>query len=468
MKRPDIAVFGITSNPPGLHHRKVAEAVIKYGHIDMQVIFPCGPRPDKATANDIPMIHRAHMTDLTFRDIRNTSIDFSDLEDGVFTRSIDLVKRFEKQGRVWLVVGSDLVQGGARGESYIQKFWTKGSQLWENGRFIIVKREDFPIEVEDLPPCHRVLNHVMSGSSTKVRDMVFHHQGSITGLVVPEVEDYIRMFGLYRGMMPTLTGQKFFLENPKAHILADPNNPLAVKLAKKFEHFKASNNQNVVMIFGGDGFYINSVAQLWHNRLPVIGINAGHIGFRLNDAPKRIGKKWPFNEELVARPINLILVQTNGEQGSKKVYAVNDAWIRSKNGGMTACADVYVDGKCIVGNVAADGILAASTTGSTAYAMSLGADHLPLDSSSLLVVPMAPFRPLDIKPFSINGNKTVMFGDSSSSKYPRPVEGFIDGRSFGRVDWLSVRYSRIASVVALYLPEFDLDNKVLKMKLGRS
>ena len=72
-----IAAFGGSFNPPGLHHRAIAEALAR--QFDRVDVIPCGPRPDKATVDDVDPAHRAAMAHLMFQGIPNVRVDESDL-----------------------------------------------------------------------------------------------------------------------------------------------------------------------------------------------------------------------------------------------------------------------------------------------------------------------------------------------------------------------------------------------------
>ena len=119
-EKKKIAVFGGSFNPPALHHKKIAEVLAK--QFDIVKVIPCGPRPDKETTNEIKAIHRAVMTDLAFGHIAdNIEIELFDLENSTFTTNYEFEQKYKKEGEVWHVVGSDLVKGGAKSESEIQK-----------------------------------------------------------------------------------------------------------------------------------------------------------------------------------------------------------------------------------------------------------------------------------------------------------------------------------------------------------
>jgi nicotinamide mononucleotide adenylyltransferase len=96
MKR--IALYGGSFNPPGAHHRAVAEALQEY--FDEIHIIPCGPRKDKPFSKDIDPIYRATMVDINFRNLDKTTVELFDLEHETFTTTFELEERFSHLGEL--------------------------------------------------------------------------------------------------------------------------------------------------------------------------------------------------------------------------------------------------------------------------------------------------------------------------------------------------------------------------------
>ncbi|MDB6137426.1 MAG: ppnK, partial [Verrucomicrobiaceae bacterium] len=59
-----IALFGGSFNPPGLHHQRIALALL--ARFDEVLVVPCGPRSDKSSTNMLPPVYRAAMTGMAF------------------------------------------------------------------------------------------------------------------------------------------------------------------------------------------------------------------------------------------------------------------------------------------------------------------------------------------------------------------------------------------------------------------
>lgn len=197
-----IAVFGGSFNPPSLHHRELVTALAK--QFDRVIIVPHGPRPDKPATNDVEPIHRAVMNDLAFRGIPNVRLELFDLEALTFTRTDELERMFASEGEIWHVVGSDLIQNGSTGESFIHRVFDRGPELWESLRFAVVRRSGFEIFHDDLPPNHEIVDVSVEGSTFAIREQAFRRQ-SLEGMVTPEVASYIDRYRLYRGTIVSNT-----------------------------------------------------------------------------------------------------------------------------------------------------------------------------------------------------------------------------------------------------------------------
>lgn len=203
MTKKRVAVFGGAFNPPTMSHVVTVCGAVSYLDEEEEpffrelIVVPCGLRPDKETVNHIDSEHRAAMSHLAFDDLPRVTSDLFDLDCGSFTRTIDLVRRYEKLYEVWLVVGSDLIQGGSRGESAIQRLWSSGQLLWHEAKFFVSTRKGFPIMSADLPPHAREYDLRLQGRSSDVRELIRTGQ-SIDGCVPASVANYIRQHRLYQ------------------------------------------------------------------------------------------------------------------------------------------------------------------------------------------------------------------------------------------------------------------------------
>ncbi len=251
-----IAIFGGSFNPPGLHHRQIAEALER--EFDHVIVYPCGTRVDKPTTNDVDSVFRATMVDLCFGDLPKVEVCLDDLEHDKFSRTHELQERYEHRGEVWHMVGSDLLTGGGEGKSFIHHVWQDGPELWETLNFVVFTRPGFDIAAADLPPRHRLIQLETTGASGHIREQIFHRE-PISHLVTAPVEGYIERYGLYRGRIPSRVTRRVFKE-PRLLIVADEWNPKALKWAEHFRHFEVSHDPNCVLVIGGDGSMLRAIS----------------------------------------------------------------------------------------------------------------------------------------------------------------------------------------------------------------
>jgi len=461
MKRKKIALFGMSCNPPGLHHRAIVDKLLKF--FDEVVIVPCGPRPDKATVDDIQPLHRAVMADLTFGGMPKVRVDLTDLEKTVFTRTHELYKRYSREGEVWLVIGTDLVKGGKNSRSAVQREWESGKELWEKARFAVVMRSGHEIDEGDLPPNRLLIKPAFDGSSTEIRQKVFNHE-SIDGLVTSTVKDYIERYGLYRGM-PARGSASLVLPTPRLSIITDERNQKSFAIAKKLGRLVHFKDQNLLVVVGGDGTMLHAICKYWRLRLPFLGVNIGHRGFLLNDIGKDFSSEI-FWQRLTIHQSPLLYVETTDLDGKiKSGLAFNDAWVQVRLG-KTAWLEVKINGKICLPKLVADGVLVSTPAGSTAYARAMGANPILIGTPALLLVGNNVSEPVGWKSAQIPVDSLVEIRTIDPTHQPkkRPVYGFVDGRPQGEVKKMIIRTSRIAAVELAFLPDHDLTEKLAQIQ----
>lgn len=160
---------------------------------------------------------------------------------------------------------------------------------------------------------------------------------------------------------------------------------------------------DMALSVGGDGTFLRTAAAIGRSGIPILGINAGHLGF-LADVP--------LSE--VDEALNSILVEKKFEVEHRSLLhldilncqqpyqqnALNEVAILKRDQSSMVSVSVYVDGN-FLNQYDADGLAIATATGSTAYAMSAGGPILEPQSNCWVIVPIAPHslttRPLVIR-----------------------------------------------------------------------
>ncbi len=448
-----IAIFGGSFNPPGRHHRAIAETLAR--EFDEVRVIPCGPRPDKSVTDSIPPIYRAALADLAFAGLPKVVVDLFDLEQATFSRNWELQERFAPMGEVWHVVGTDLIAGGGRGAAPIQTSWAKGEELWKTARFAVLQRPGHDIDPGDLPPHSQLIPLNVPGSSTEIRERLGRGE-SIEDLVLPRVRDYIDRYGLYRAPIPG-TRARGSLHDAPFLVCSDTKNPKTDALAEKTGAGVSDGEAKFINVLGGDGAMLRCIREHWRKRLPFFGINAGNLGFLMN-APEQVFSE-PFPpSDVILRQLPMLYLEFESASGeTRTAYGFNDAWLE-RSTSQSAWLEVRVNGEVRIAKLVSDGALVATAAGSTAYARSMGASPLLADTPAWLLVGSNVLQPAHWRSALLSIDSTVEIRNLSPDK--RPVEAFVDGHSMGEVVALRARISCAAAAELVFCASHDMADKI--------
>jgi NAD+ kinase len=149
---------------------------------------------------------------------------------------------------------------------------------------------------------------------------------------------------------------------------------------------------DVAVVVGGDGTMLGIARQMARFNIPLVGINQGRLGF-ITDIP--IGEFAAALAPMIAgsyeeehRTMLEGSVRRDGET-IFEAFALNDVVV--SRGATSSMVELKIDiGGEFVANLRADGLIVASPTGSTAYALSAGGPILHHSIPGLVLVPIAP------------------------------------------------------------------------------
>lgn len=445
---PRIALLGGSFDPPGKYHRRLAERLLQ--SFDRVAVVPYGDRPD-GQQSDTPSVHRATMADMAFRGLDRVTVDLSDLEEQISPAPHLLEQRYADAGEVWFVVPAELIRGGP--DAPVRKYWERGRALWQTGRFVILQQPNEPLG-DDLPPHHEVLPTEPFLPATAIRGRVYH-QEDVSEWVLPEVLRYITRHALYRGM-PPLRDTAYRVGRPRFSLYHDPENPDSRRLVRDLPAFE-SDEPEMIVVLGGDGTMLRAIRQHWRERLPFYGLNTGHIGFLLNDRQARF---WEHSLTLYQLPLLRAEAETLDGQTTTGL-AFNEVWVERVTG-QTAWVRLSVNGRVRIEKVVCDGVLVSTAAGSTSYARAMGAAALPFPTPVLTIAGSNVLTPFGWRPAVLPLTSEIELTTLDPQK--RPLQGYIDGVSLGRVSSVRVRVSRTAAVELAFQPEHDPVAKLAKLQ----
>ncbi len=216
----------------------------------------------------------------------------------------------------------------------------------------------------------------------------------------------------------------------KIALYARPENPSLGLLTKELDRRAlpyalnpcASHEFDVALSFGGDGTFLSAVRKIGEASLPVLGINSGRLGFMasvsLDEIPRAI-------DDLLAGRYTTESRTLLSVEGDIKGVAVNEFTIQKSDLSMISVA-LEIDGDPVA-TYWADGVIVSTSTGSTAYSMSVGGAILAPDCRALIISPIAPHN-LNIRPLVIPETSRVSL--TVQSRAEQPATATVDNQSF--------------------------------------
>ncbi|MGL2966672.1 NAD kinase [Flavobacterium sp. XGLA_31] len=167
-------------------------------------------------------------------------------------------------------------------------------------------------------------------------------------------------------------------------------------------HADLDKSFDILISIGGDGTILRATSFVRDSGIPVLGVNAGRLGFLAKVQKEKIEsflqivleKKYTISERT--------LLNVSHSPNDTKIdisFAMNEVSVSRKDTTSMITIDTYLNGEYL-NSYWADGLIISTPTGSTGYSLSCGGPILTPDVKALVVTPIAPHnltaRPLVI------------------------------------------------------------------------
>lgn len=202
---------------------------------------------------------------------------------------------------------------------------------------------------------------------------------------------------------------------------------------------------DLAVVLGGDGTILCTADQIRTRRIPILGINFGHLGFMANpndegviqvvsaalagevtcEARTNLRIEVYCEADLEEASESTIDPILKGEDATpQQFFALNEMVIARGDQGRMIGFNYGISGSHIA-NMRSDGLIVASATGSTGYALSVGGPLIDPSYQGLVAVPIAPHT-LQSRAM-MTGSSDVVEIDLDDSPASRAATLFIDG-----------------------------------------
>lgn len=183
--------------------------------------------------------------------------------------------------------------------------------------------------------------------------------------------------------------------------------PLEPKIPEFSRHEEISGDIDFLFSIGGDGTLLDTVSLVKDSKIPVVGVNAGRLGFlssvsrdNLEFAIDSLAKGHYATD---AR--TLLRVESNFPIFEGQNIALNEFTIHKKETSSMITIHTYLNGEYL-NSYWADGIMISTPTGSTGYSLSCGGPIIVPQSESFVITPIAPHN-LNVRPIVVSDKNVI-------------------------------------------------------------
>jgi NAD+ kinase len=174
------------------------------------------------------------------------------------------------------------------------------------------------------------------------------------------------------------------------------------------DYASLATQADVAIVVGGDGTMLDAARRLAAHDVPLLGVNVGRVGFMtdLSRSEIRAGIDELVSGKLLVES-RFLLEATITRDGSEvcRALAFNDVVVNKGEVGRMIELEVKVDGEFLY-VLRADGMIVATPTGSTAYALSANGPILHPAVPGIAIVPLCPHA-LSNRPITISEHNVV-------------------------------------------------------------
>ena len=169
------------------------------------------------------------------------------------------------------------------------------------------------------------------------------------------------------------------------------------------DHEELNNGFDMLVCIGGDGTMLKAATLVRSKNIPILGINAGRLGFLATVQQENIENLLPliFQNKFKISPRTLLSLNYTGisPEVDELDFALNEITVSRKDTTSMITIDTKLNGDHL-NSYWADGLIISTPTGSTGYSLRCGGPVLMPDVNSLVITPIAPHN-LNARPLVI-------------------------------------------------------------------
>lgn len=238
------------------------------------------------------------------------------------------------------------------------------------------------------------------------------------------------------------------LVSDSTHLSLLETEPYTVTPYQIFEETSDLVNIHFFISLGGDGTLLSSITYIRGLEIPILGVNAGRLGFLATTSQSRVrgaidavvNGYFSIDERM------MLQLESNIDVFNGLNFGLNEFTILKRDSSSMIQVHTYLDGEYL-NTYWSDGLIVATPTGSTGYSLSVGGPVVIPDSGNFIISPVAPHN-LNVRPLIVSDNSVISFE--------------IEGRSKNFLVSLDSRSKTVDASVRLAVRKCDFSAKLIK------
>ena len=184
-------------------------------------------------------------------------------------------------------------------------------------------------------------------------------------------------------------------------------------------HTELDSSFDMLISIGGDGTILRAATLIRDSGIPILGINAGRLGFLASVQKENIASFMQFVIDRKYTISKRTLLSLNCTPPNKSIdeinFAMNEITVSRKDTTSMITIDTYLNEEYL-NSYWADGLIISTPTGSTGYSLSCGGPILTPDVKSLVITPIAPHN-LTARPLVVPDETEIRLKVSGRDEY---------------------------------------------------
>ncbi|TDE54746.1 NAD kinase [Flavobacterium sp. GT3P67] len=184
-------------------------------------------------------------------------------------------------------------------------------------------------------------------------------------------------------------------------------------------HTELDASFDMLISIGGDGTILRAATLVRDSGIPILGINAGRLGFLASVQKENIASFMQFvidKKYTISKRALLSLTCSPPNESIEEInFAMNEITVSRKDTTSMITIDTYLNDE-FLNSYWADGLIISTPTGSTGYSLSCGGPILTPDVKSLVITPIAPHN-LTARPLVVPDETEIRLKVSGREEY---------------------------------------------------